>query len=45
LETYQAGPVGLAQDPQAALAPMIAAAEEIAQIRKHTGRTAPDVVT
>ena len=45
LETYQAGPDGLAQDPQAALAPMIAAAEEIAQISQHTGRTAPDVVT
>lgn len=45
LESYQAGPDGLAQDPQTALAPMIAAAEQIAQISKHTGRTAPDVVT
>jgi phosphoglucomutase len=45
LETYQSGPDGLAQDPQSALAPMIAAAEEIAQISQHTGRGAPDVVT
>ncbi|MDZ7904731.1 MAG: alpha-D-glucose phosphate-specific phosphoglucomutase [Cypionkella sp.] len=45
LERYQPGPDGLDGDPQAALAPIIAAAEEIAQIRKNTGRDAPDVVT
>lgn len=33
------------QDPQAALAPMIAAAEEVAEIGHHTGRSAPDVRT
>jgi len=45
LERYQAGPEGLTQDPQSALAPMITAAEDIAQIRTHTGRDKPDVVT
>ena len=45
LERYE-GPEGdLAQDPQAALAPVIAAAEALAGIAAHTGRTAPDVVT
>jgi len=33
------------QDPQAALADVIAAAEQIASISKFTGRTSPDVVT
>ena len=32
-------------DPAEALAPVIAAAEELAQIRQHTGRDAPDVTT
>jgi phosphoglucomutase len=45
LENYAPGPKGLDQSPQAALAPLIAAAEDIAQIRTHTGRTAPDVTT
>jgi len=45
LERYE-GPEGdLAQDPQAALAPVIAAAEALAGIAARTGRTAPDVVT
>jgi len=33
------------QDPQVALAPMIAAADELAGITAHTGRSAPDVRT
>lgn len=45
LERYAAGPEGLTEDVQAALAPVIAAAEELAQIRAITGRDAPDVVT
>jgi len=35
----------LALDPQAALAEVIAAAHAIIGIEKHTGRTAPDVIT
>lgn len=45
LERYAAGPEGLDQDVQAALAPVIAAAEELAGIRRITGREGPDVVT
>ncbi|AWD20562.1 alpha-D-glucose phosphate-specific phosphoglucomutase [Fuscovulum blasticum] len=45
LERYVPGPDGLAEDPQAALAPIIRAAHAIAGIETHTGRTAPDVVT
>jgi phosphoglucomutase len=45
LERFVAGPGGLSEDVQAALAPMIAAAEEIAGIRSATGRDGPDVVT
>ena len=30
---------------QDALSPVVAAAEEIMQIRKHTGKDAPDVTT
>ncbi len=45
LESYAAGPDGLDIDPQTALSPMIAAAEDIAAIMAHTGRNAPDVVT
>ena len=33
------------QDVQAALAPVIAAAEDIAEITKHTGRSRADVIT
>ena len=32
-------------DPETALAPVIAAAEELALIREHTGRDRPDVTT
>ena len=45
LERYVPGPDGLDAEPQAALAPLIRAAEEIAQIAQFTGRQAPDVVT
>ena len=45
LERYVAGPDGLGEDPQAALAPVIAAAHDLAGIAGYTGRTAPDVVT
>ena len=45
LERYVPGPDGLAEDPQAALAPIIRAAHALAGIEAHTGRTAPDVVT
>jgi phosphoglucomutase len=45
LERYVAGPEGLAEDPQAALAPIIRAAHAIAGIAGFTGKAAPDVVT
>ncbi|MGL4280529.1 MAG: alpha-D-glucose phosphate-specific phosphoglucomutase, partial [Albidovulum sp.] len=45
LERYAAGPEGLTEDVQVALAPVIAAAEELAGIRAITGREGPDVVT
>lgn len=45
LELYKPGPDGLDMDPQAALAPVIRAAEALAGIGAFTGRTAPDVVT
>lgn len=45
LERYVAGPRGLDEDPQQALAPVIRAAHAIADIAGHTGRSAPDVVT
>ena len=35
----------LADETQMALAPVVAAAEALAGIREHTGRTAPDVIT
>ena len=44
-ERYAPGPEGLDEDPQAALAPIIRAAHEIAGIAGFTGRSAPDVVT
>jgi phosphoglucomutase len=43
LERYDPDPAE--GDPQAALAPMIAAAERLAGIARLTGRTAPDVIT
>jgi phosphoglucomutase len=45
LERYQPGPDGLHLDPQEALAPIITAAHDLAQINQHTGRTAPNVIT
>ena len=42
----EAGPEDdLERDPQDALAPIIAATDEIARIREHTGRSEPDVRT
>ncbi len=45
LEDYTDDPAALQQEPERALADMAAAAEELAQIRHHTGREAPDVTT
>ncbi|MEM9761236.1 MAG: alpha-D-glucose phosphate-specific phosphoglucomutase [Pseudomonadota bacterium] len=45
LERLETDPAKLAEDPQTALAPIIAAADEIAGIKERTGRTAPDVIT
>jgi phosphoglucomutase len=43
LERYE--PRRLDEDTQAFLAPLIAIADEVAEIRKRTGRAAPDVIT
>jgi phosphoglucomutase len=45
LEAVETDPARLGLDPAEALAPVIRAAEEIAGIARHTGRTAPDVTT
>lgn len=45
LEDRETDPACMDRDPQEALAPIIAAADEIAGISAHTGRNAPDVVT
>lgn len=45
LERYVAGPQGLDEDPQKALAPVIRAAHDLADIAGFTGRSAPDVIT
>jgi phosphoglucomutase len=45
IERYEADPARQDQDTQTALADLIAFASEFAGIHKHTGRTAPDVVT
>jgi phosphoglucomutase len=45
LERYEAGPGGLDRPADDALAPVMAAAAEIAEIREFTGRGAPDVRT
>lgn len=45
LDCYQNDPALLAQDTQAALATLVAAADAIAGIEAFTGRTAPDVIT
>jgi phosphoglucomutase len=43
LERYE--PKALAEDTQRFLAPLIAIADEVAEIRKRTGRDRPDVIT
>ncbi|MGP9788516.1 alpha-D-glucose phosphate-specific phosphoglucomutase [Roseinatronobacter sp. NSM] len=45
LERLETAPDALAQDAQTALSDVIAAADQIAGIRAHTGRDAPDVIT
>ncbi len=45
LEHFEEDATKHGQDPQTALAPMIAAAEEVAAIEHYTGRTEPDVRT
>ncbi|RED14396.1 alpha-D-glucose phosphate-specific phosphoglucomutase [Pontivivens insulae] len=45
LERYVPGPDGLHEDPQSALAPIIAAAETLAGLKATTGRDGPDVRT
>ena len=45
LERYEPDPTRHDQDPQAALAPLIALADQIAGIRARTGRAAPSVIT
>ncbi|MAT65064.1 MAG: alpha-D-glucose phosphate-specific phosphoglucomutase [Gammaproteobacteria bacterium] len=45
LERYEADPDRQHQDAQAALAGLIRLADEVAGIRKHTGREAPSVIT
>ncbi len=45
LERFSDDPARLQDDPQAMLAPVIAAAQEIAGLARHLGRESPDVVT
>jgi phosphoglucomutase len=45
LERYVAGPDGLEEEVQSALAPVIRAAEDLSGLRAATGRRGPDVVT
>ncbi|WP_432255987.1 alpha-D-glucose phosphate-specific phosphoglucomutase [Limimaricola sp. AA108-03] len=45
LESLETDPAKCDRDPQEALAPIIAAADEIAGIKSHTGRDAPNVIT
>ncbi|NVK40184.1 MAG: alpha-D-glucose phosphate-specific phosphoglucomutase [Oceanospirillaceae bacterium] len=44
-DCYQADPALMEQPPQEALAGLFDAADQIAGIREHTGRQAPDVIT
>jgi len=44
-DCYQADPALMGQPPQVALAGLIEAADQVAGIREHTGRDAPDVIT
>ena len=45
LERVETDPARMQDDPQQALAGIIAAADQIAGIRERTGRDAPDVIT
>jgi phosphoglucomutase len=45
IERYEADPALLAQETQAALADLIATADELAGLRQRTGRAQPDVIT
>jgi phosphoglucomutase len=45
LESYEVDPAKQQSDPQTALAPLIAIAESVAQIRALTGREQPTVIT
>ena len=45
LESYEADPARHDQETQAALAPLILIANELAQIQERTGRAQPDVIT
>lgn len=45
LERLETDPAVLDQDPQAALAPVIEAAEAILALKSRTGRTGPDVIS
>jgi phosphoglucomutase len=45
IERYEPADGDLGKDTQAAIADLVAAVEPIAGIARHTGRTAPDVVT
>jgi len=45
IERFVAGPEGLNEDTQEALAPLIEIAGELAEIAKHTGRTEPSVIS
>ena len=45
LEQLETDPMRLGLDPAEALAPVVAAAEALASIRRHTGRDRPDVTT
>jgi phosphoglucomutase len=44
-ESYETDPTMLEMAPQRALASLLAAAEAIAGIERHTGRRKPDVIT
>ena len=45
LERFEPDPARHDQETQAALAPLIALADDLAQIRTRTGRPGPDVIT
>ncbi|SLN39130.1 alpha-D-glucose phosphate-specific phosphoglucomutase [Roseisalinus antarcticus] len=45
LERLEIDPAGMDRDPQEALGPIIAAAEELSRVRSETGREGPDVIT